>query len=43
MVGVIALGIAAAIGMVLGLTAGYFGGWPYIIIMRFMDALMAFP
>ncbi|MCJ7605711.1 MAG: ABC transporter permease, partial [Dehalococcoidales bacterium] len=42
-VGVVALSIAAAIGMVLGLTAGYFGGFTYTIIMRFIDALMAFP
>jgi ABC-type dipeptide/oligopeptide/nickel transport system permease subunit len=43
MVGVIALGIAAVVGMILGLMAGYFGGWLQAIIMRIMDALMAFP
>jgi ABC-type dipeptide/oligopeptide/nickel transport system permease subunit len=43
MVGVIALGIAAVVGMVLGLMAGYFGRWVYAVIMRVMDALMAFP
>ncbi len=43
MVGVIALGIAAIVGMILGLVAGYFGSWVYAIIMRIMDALMAFP
>jgi ABC-type dipeptide/oligopeptide/nickel transport system permease subunit len=43
MVGVIALGIAAVIGMGLGLLAGYFGGWIQMVIMRIMDALMAFP
>ncbi len=43
MVGVVALGIAAVSGMILGLTAGYFGGITYMIIMRFIDALMAFP
>jgi peptide/nickel transport system permease protein len=43
MVGVIAVGIAAGAGMIFGLIAGYFGGWRYTIIMRFMDALMAFP
>jgi peptide/nickel transport system permease protein len=43
MVGVVALGIAAVSGMVLGLIAGYFGGITYTIIMRFIDALMAFP
>jgi ABC-type dipeptide/oligopeptide/nickel transport system permease subunit len=43
MVGVIAVGIAAGAGMILGLIAGYFGGWRNTLIMRFMDALMAFP
>ncbi len=42
-VGVIALGIAAVVGVFLGLLAGYFGGATYAIIMRFMDTLMAFP
>lgn len=43
MVGVVALGIAAVSGMILGLIAGYFGGITYTIIMRFIDALMSFP
>jgi peptide/nickel transport system permease protein len=43
MVGVIALGIAAVFGMMIGLVAGYFGGWVYQVIMRIVDALMAFP
>jgi peptide/nickel transport system permease protein len=43
MVGVIALGIAAIVGMILGLVAGYFGKWVYAVIMRVMDAMMAFP
>jgi len=43
MVGVIALGIAAVVGMIVGLVAGYFGGWVQAVIMRIMDALMAFP
>jgi peptide/nickel transport system permease protein/oligopeptide transport system permease protein len=43
MVGVIALGIAAIVGMIVGLIAGYFGGWVQAVIMRIMDALMAFP
>jgi peptide/nickel transport system permease protein len=42
-VGVVALSIAAIIGMLLGLAAGYFGGIAYTLIMRFIDALMAFP
>jgi peptide/nickel transport system permease protein len=43
MVGVVALGIAAMIGNILGLIAGYFGGRTYAVIMRFIDALMSFP
>jgi peptide/nickel transport system permease protein len=43
LVGVAAIGIAAIIGMTLGLIAGYFGGVVYMLIMRFIDALMAFP
>jgi peptide/nickel transport system permease protein len=35
--------IATILGMALGTIAGYFGGWTYNIIMRFIDALMAFP
>jgi peptide/nickel transport system permease protein len=42
-VGFVAVGLAALIGVILGLFAGYFGGITYIIIMRFIDALMAFP
>jgi len=42
-IGVCALGIASVLGMILGLTAGYFGGLTYAVIMRFIDALMVFP
>jgi peptide/nickel transport system permease protein len=38
-----AIAFATVVGTVLGLAAGYFGGWTYVIIMRFIDALMAFP
>jgi peptide/nickel transport system permease protein len=43
MVGVVALCIAAMIGITMGLFAGFLGGWTYSIIMRFVDALMCFP
>ncbi len=43
MVGVVALGIAATIGIIAGMLAGYLGGWVYMIIMRIVDALMSFP
>lgn len=35
--------IAAVCGTILGLIAGYFGGWIQTIIMRCIDALMGFP
>lgn len=43
MVGVVSLGIATVIGVLIGLIAGYLGGWVQTILMRFIDALMAFP
>jgi peptide/nickel transport system permease protein len=43
MVGFVAVGVAAAIGVTLGLVSGYFGGWLDTIIMRLIDALMAIP
>ena len=42
-VGVVTVALAAGIGMSLGLVAGYFGGITYVLIMRFIDALMAVP
>jgi ABC-type dipeptide/oligopeptide/nickel transport system permease subunit len=43
LVGIVAVTIAGAIGMTLGLIAGYFGGWTNTIIMRCIDALLALP
>jgi peptide/nickel transport system permease protein len=42
-VGLVAVGFAAVIGMVLGLISGYYGGFIDMIIMRFMDAIMSIP
>jgi peptide/nickel transport system permease protein len=42
-VGFLALIMSSVLGMTLGLLAGYFGKFVYTIIMRFIDALMAFP
>jgi peptide/nickel transport system permease protein len=42
-VGAIAVGIAASIGVTLGIVAGYYGGWPDLLIMRAIDLLLAFP
>ena len=43
MVGLIVVSLAATIGMGLGLTAGYFGGWIQTVLMRFIDSIMSFP
>lgn len=42
-VGVIGAGVALLIGVTLGMTAGYFGGWADIIVMRLVEVLMAVP
>jgi peptide/nickel transport system permease protein len=42
-VGVITTVVPLVIGMVLGLLSGFFGGWLDAIVMRVMDALLAFP
>jgi peptide/nickel transport system permease protein len=42
-VGVIAMAISGAVGLVLGLAAGYYGGWADGTIMRLIDLLLAFP
>jgi peptide/nickel transport system permease protein len=43
MIGIGAVGMSSVIGIALGLTAGYYGGWTYAIIMRFTDTLMSIP
>jgi ABC-type dipeptide/oligopeptide/nickel transport system permease subunit len=43
MIGLIVVGTASIIGMLLGLIAGYFGSWTNTIIMRIIDAMMSFP
>jgi peptide/nickel transport system permease protein len=43
MVGVVAVAIAAGIGIIAGMVAGFYGGITNAIIMRIVDALMSFP
>ena len=43
MVGVVALGIASVLGIIIGLLAGFYGSWVNVILMRLVDALMSFP
>jgi peptide/nickel transport system permease protein len=42
-VGLITTVVPLVIGMVLGLLAGFFGRWVDALVMRVMDALLAFP
>jgi peptide/nickel transport system permease protein len=42
-IGLLVVLFASCIGMSLGILAGYYGGWTYTIIMRFIDSLMSFP
>ncbi len=42
-VGLISVGIAASIGIVVGLIAGYYGGWIENVLMRIIDVMLAFP
>ena len=42
-VGLIAVAIAASVGGLVGLVAGYFGGWPDRVLMRIIDVQLGFP
>lgn len=42
-VGFMTVGFSSIVGIFLGLIAGYFGGIPYMLIMRCIDAIMCFP
>ena len=43
LIGFVAVGLAAFIGVFLGSVAGYFGGKPDTVIMRFADIMLCFP
>lgn len=42
-IGLVANGIAVAIGLLVGIAAGYMRGWVGNLLMRFTDLMMAFP
>lgn len=42
-VGVVVVAIAVTGGTIIGLIAGFFGGWVDTVIMRVMDVILAFP
>ena len=43
LVGFVSTGIAAAIGVIVGAAAGYFGGWVDMILSRFIEVVMCVP
>jgi peptide/nickel transport system permease protein len=43
LVGVVASGLAVVVGVVVGLTAGYFGGPVDTVLSRFMDVVLSLP
>jgi len=42
-IGIVVVAIALTGGIVIGLVAGFFGGWVDSVIMRIMDVVLAFP
>ncbi|MEW6674418.1 MAG: ABC transporter permease [Nitrospirota bacterium] len=42
-VGFVAVGIATAIGMIIGAIAGYYGKWVDTLVMRFVDIMLSIP
>ena len=43
LVGMIAVGIAAIIGITFGSLAGYYGRWVDVVVMRLVDIMLCFP
>ena len=43
LVGIVAVGIATAIGIILGAIAGYYRGWVDTLIMRLVDVMLSIP
>ena len=42
-IGVIAVGIAILVGLVIGAVAGFYGGWVDTVLMRFVDTMLSIP
>lgn len=42
-IGIVVVSIALVGGVIIGLVAGFFGGWLDALIMRIMDVILAFP
>lgn len=42
-IGLLGMGLAAIIGVVIGAVAGYFGGWIDLVLMRLVDVFLSVP
>lgn len=42
-IGLISVSIGMSVGIPLGLLAGYYGGWPDLLLERLVDIMLAFP
>lgn len=42
-IGLCAMVVSTAFGTLVGITAGYYGGWTRVLLMRFVDAMLSFP
>ncbi|MBC9245999.1 ABC transporter permease subunit [Paracoccus sp. 11-3] len=42
-IGIVVVGVALIGGIIIGLVAGFYGGWVDTVIMRVMDVILAFP
>jgi peptide/nickel transport system permease protein len=42
-VGFVALGFAVVMGIIMGTSSGYFGGWVDAVVMRIVDIIFAYP
>lgn len=42
-VGFVAVSIATALGLLVGLLSGFYGGWVDAVLMRFVDMMLCFP
>ncbi|MEO6061902.1 MAG: ABC transporter permease [Thermoflexales bacterium] len=43
LIGLVSVSLAVSSGLLLGLPAGYFGGWVDMLVMRAMDLMLSFP
>jgi peptide/nickel transport system permease protein len=42
-VGFVAVGLATLIGLIVGASAGFYGSWVDLVLMRFVDLMLCFP